>query len=143
GWLLGVNEDWLFESERDQHRLNYHILRAQDDVTDAGAALANAIVDAQRDLNSRRFARFQRWYTPRRLLIMLRPFLGKGSMQEMQLPVRLSWATALVIPGNIWRYRVLARTRWGRRRIDRWSRRYRDEQTYRYFGTDRPEVGAL
>ncbi len=143
GWLMGVDEDWLFDTEREQHRLNYHVLRAQAGVTDAGAKLATAIVEAQSELSFRRFAAWQRFYAPRRLLSMLRPFLGRRSMQELGLPVRLPWATALVLPGNIWRYRVLARTPWGLRRIDGWAERYREEQTYRYFGADRPDVGRL
>ncbi|GAA1730129.1 oxygenase MpaB family protein [Aeromicrobium alkaliterrae] len=143
GWLMGVDQDWLFDTERDQHRLNYHVLRAQDDVTEAGAQLSASIVEAQRELHFRRFAgvrgRFAQW----RLLSMLRPFLGRRGLQDVGLPVRLPWATALVLPANLWRYRVLARTSWGRARIDRWARYYRDEQMYRYFGDDAPDVGRL
>jgi len=143
GWLLGIDDDWLFDAERDQHRLNYHVLLAQDDVTPAGAQLANAIVEAQSELQFRRFARFRRWYAPRRLLSMLRPFLGRRGLDDLRLPVRLPWATFLVLPGNLWRYRVLTRSATGRARIDRWARRYRDEQMYRYFGEDAPDVGHL
>lgn len=143
GWVMGVDEDWLFDTEREQHRLNYHVLLAQDDVTEAGARLAGSIVEAQSDLHFRRFGTFQRWYAPRRLLSMLRPFLGRQGLADLRLPVRLPWATALVLPGNLWRYNVLMRTSWGRRRIDRWARSYRDEQVYRYFGDDAPDVGRL
>jgi hypothetical protein len=143
GWLLGVDEPWLFETEREQHHFSYHVLLSQDDLTDAGRRLTHSIVEAQPALHFRRLAWFHRWYAPRRLLSMLRPFLGTASMRELGLPLRLPWATAAAVAGNTMRYRVLGRTPWGRRRIDAWSERYRDEQLHRYFGDAAPEVGAL
>lgn len=143
GWLLGVDEAWLFDTERAQHHFSYHVLLSQDDVTEAGRRLTHSIVDAQPHLHYRRFARFQRWYAPRRLLSMLRPFLGTASMRELGLPLRMPWATVHALAGNTVRYRLLGRTQWGRRRIDAWAERYRDEQLYRYFGDAAPDVGAL
>lgn len=143
GWLLGVDEAWLFDTEREQHHFNYHVLLSQDDITDAGRRLTQSIVDAQPHLHYRRFARFHRWYAPRRLLSMLRPFLGTASMRELGLPLRLPWATVHALVGNAVRYRVLGRTERGRRQIDAWSERYRDEQLHRYFGDAAPDVGAL
>jgi hypothetical protein len=143
GWLLGVDEDWLFDAERDQHRFSYHVLLSQDDLTDAGRRLTHSIVEAQPELHYRRLARFHRWYAPRRLLSMLRPFLGTTSLRELGLPVRVPWATVAAIAGNTVRYRLLGRTAWGRRRIEAWSERYRDEQLYRYFGDAVPDVGSL
>lgn len=67
GWLIGVDEKWLFDRERDQHRFNYHVLLSQDGVTEAGSQLTQSIVASQPHLHFRRFARFQRWYAPRRL----------------------------------------------------------------------------
>ncbi|MEH3034703.1 MAG: oxygenase MpaB family protein [Aeromicrobium erythreum] len=143
GWLLGVDEAWLFATEREQHRFSYHVLRAQDDVTPAGGELARSIVATQSTLHFRRFAAWQRVYAPRRLLSMLRMFLGRQSLRELGLPVRLPWASVAAIAANTWRHRVLARTPWGRRRLQAWSRRYRDEQLRRYFGDDVPDVGAI
>ena len=143
GWLMGVDEAWLFDRERDQHRFSYHVLLSQDDVSDAGRELTRSIVDAQPRLHFRRFARWQRWYAPRRLLSMLRPFLGRRSLEELGLPVRLPWATVGVLAANAVRYRVLGRGEAGRRRVAAWSARYRAEQMYRYFGPERSDVGAL
>lgn len=143
GWLMGVDEEWLFDTEREQHAFSYHVLLSQGELTQAGRDLTHSIVDAQPHLHYRRHARFWRWYAPRRLLSMLRPFLGTRSMRELGLPLRLPWASVLAVAGNVVRYRVLGRTAWGRRRIDAWSVRYRDEQLYRYFGADAPAVGTL
>ncbi|MFT4187246.1 MAG: oxygenase MpaB family protein [Aeromicrobium sp.] len=143
GWLMGVDDDWLTDSEREQHRLNYHILRAQDDVTEAGALLSQSIVEAQSELSFGRFAAFHRWYAPRRLLSMLTAFIGRSGMRDLGLPARVPWATVLLIPANLWRYQVLGRTAWGRGRIDRWSAAHVEEVTRRYFGADAPDVGRL
>lgn len=143
GWLLGVDEEWLVDAEREQHRVSYHVLLSQDDLTDAGRALTHSIVDAQPHLHFRRFAWFHRWFALRRLLSMLRPFLGTASMRELGLPLRLPWATILAVVSNTVRYRLLGRSVRGRRRIERWASRYRDEQLYRYFGDDVPDIGDL
>lgn len=143
GWLMGVDERWLFETEREQHAFSYHVLLSQGELTQAGRDLTQSIVDAQSQLFFRRHAWFWRWYAPRRLLSMLRPFLGTRSMRELGLPLRLPWASVLAVGGNVVRYRVLGRSGWGRRRIERWSVRYRDEQRRRYFGAEDPEVARL
>ncbi|MCX6407289.1 MAG: oxygenase MpaB family protein [Propionibacteriales bacterium] len=143
GWLLGVDDAWLFDDERAQHRFGYHVLCSQDGLTEAGRLLTHSIVDAQADLHFRRLARLQRRYAPARLLSMLRPFLGTASMRELDLPVRLPWATVQVVAANTVLYRLVARTARGRRRLDAWAARYRQEQLHRYFGDAPPDVGAL
>ena len=143
GWLMGVNDDWLFETEREQHAFNYHVLLAQDDITEAGPQLANGILDAQDRLHFERFERIGRAYTSARLLSMLRPFLGKQSMRELDLPVRLPWATIVVLGNNLLNHHVLGRTAWGERRLQARAVRARDTLMYRYFGPDVPEIGKL
>ncbi|MGZ5389660.1 MAG: oxygenase MpaB family protein [Aeromicrobium sp.] len=143
GWLIGVNEDWLYDTEREQHALNYHILLAQADISEAGPKLANGIVDAQAQLHFERFAGLKRRYARARLLSMLRLFLGKQSLRDLQIPVRLPWATAGIIPLNMIGHHLLGRTAWGERRLHAKAARHRSEIVKRYFGEDEPEVGAL
>lgn len=143
GWLIGVNEDWLFDTEREQHVLNYHLLLAQADISEAGPKLANGIVDAQSQLHFERFARLKRRYARARLLSMLRLFLGKQSLRDLQLPVRLPWAIAGIVPQNVMAYYVLGRTPWGERHLQAKAARHRSEIMKRYFGEDEPDVGAL
>ena len=143
GWLMGVNDDWLFDAERDQHAFNYHVLLAQSDITEAGPQLANGILDAQSQLHFERFARIGRTYTRARLLSMLRPFLGKQSMRELKLPVRLPWATFVVLVPNLVNHHVLGRTAWGERRLQAKAVRARNTIMYRHFGPDAPEIGKI
>lgn len=143
GWLMGVDDQWLVGTELDQHRLNYHVLLVQDDITEAGPKLANAIVDAQRSLHFERFESISRWVSRERLLSMLTLLLGPRSMRDLQLPLRPPWAPAYVIALNVIRYRVVGRTRWGRDALLRWGDRVADRTLYRHFGPDDPEVGRL
>ncbi len=143
GWLIGVNDDWLFDLERDQHAFNYHVLLAQGDITEAGPHLAQGIMDAQNSLHFRRFPRLGRAYTRARLLSMLRPFLTKEGMRDLKLPVRLPWASVGVFGRNLVNHHVLGRTAWGDRRLHKQSAKNRDTIMYRHFGPDTPEIGNI
>ena len=143
GWLLGIEDDWLVADEREQHRRNYHVLLAQSGQTEAGAALSQSIIEAQRRLHVRRPVALRRWYARERLLSMLTVFLGPTSMRELGLPMRPPWATPLVIAQNVVRYRVLGRTGWGRRRLERWGDAVQRDVLRRHFGPEAAEVGRL
>lgn len=147
GHLMGVDPDFLVDDERERHRINYHILRAQGPLTDAGPKLAQAVVDAQADRTYPGWpAGLQRWraaYERERLLSMLTVFLGPDSMREFGLPLRPPWAHGYLGLVNQWRYRVLARTPWGRRRLDAWGRRNSRDLLASYFGEDDPAVAEL
>ncbi len=143
GWLIGVNPDWLFDTEREQHALNYHILLAQADVSPAGAKLANGIILAQSHLHIDRFPTFRRRYARERMLSMLRPFIGAQGLRDLELPIRLPWATAGLIPLNLVRYQLFGRSAWGEHRLQKRAQRERDKLMDRYFGKDTPQVAAL
>ncbi|WP_433781597.1 oxygenase MpaB family protein [Actinomycetospora sp. CA-101289] len=135
GWLMGVDEDWLFDTEREQNVFNYHVLRVQDDVTPAGAALSRALVDGHGALPDR--------CARPKLLGLLRFFLGAEGLRDLGLPR----ASALpVLPGaviNLVASGVVARTRAGRRFLERAGDRATEQELARWFGERRAEVGRL
>ncbi len=147
GWLMGVDEEFLTDSERERHRINHHLLLAQADISEAGPQLAQAILAAQTE------RRYRGWpgplqalrgrYERERLLSMLTVFLGPRSMVELGLPLRPPWAHAYIVPLNTLRYRVLGRTAWGRRCLERWGRRVRDGLLASYFLDEAEDVGRL
>ncbi len=143
GWLMGVDDQWLMDTEREQHRLNYHVLLVQDDISEAGPKLANAIVNAQRTLHFRRFPTVSRWLARERLLSMLTALLGPSSMRDLELPLRPPWAPAYVLGLNVLRYRVIGRTPAGREALLRWGDRVAARTLFRHFGDDQAEVGSL
>lgn len=143
GWLMGIDEDWLFDTEREQHVFNYHVLLVQDDVTPAGAALSGALVEGQRTLDHGRFGDVRGRYERQRLLSMLRYFLGTQSLRELDLPVTSAWAVPPVLVKNVVASTVVARTRTGRRFLERAGDRAARRELASKFGASRPAVGAL
>ena len=143
GWLMGVDEAWLMDTEKEQNQLNYHVLIAQAGISEAGPRLAQAIVEAQNDLHFDHFARLGRWMSRERLLSMMTTLLGPRSMREFGLPLRPPWAIAYVMVLNTLRYRILGRTARGERYLQRWGDEVRHRVMYRHFGPDRPEIGSL
>jgi hypothetical protein len=143
GWLMGVDEDWLCDTEMAQHRLNYHHLITQSTVSAAGPPLANAVVDAQSGLYYRNVPTLWRAYARARLLSMLRYFLRKQGMRDLGLPSPLPLAVLPVLAANVVRYQILSRTRAGRRYLEWWGERSRDKVLERYFGETAHDVGEL
>lgn len=147
GWLLGVDEDFLVDDEWSRHRISYHVLLAQADITDAGRQLARAAVAAQAE------RRFPGWpaalqglrgrYERERLLSMLTAFLGPLSVRELGLPVRPPWVFGYLVPLNLLRYQVLGRTAAGRRVLDRWGRRVSRRLLDSYFRDETVDIGSL
>lgn len=143
GWLMGVDEDWLCDTEAEQHRLNYHLLITQSTVSEAGPPLANAIVDAQRHLHYANLPALRGAYGRARLLSMLRYFLRADGMDDLELPRAIPWAMVPVVAANIVRYQVLSRTRAGRAHLDRWGRRSSEKLLGRYYGNESHDIGRL
>lgn len=143
GWLMGVDEEWLFDSEREQHRFNYHVVLVQDDVTPAGADLSRALVDGQRTLDYGRFSRVRGAYERLRLLSMLRFFLGEQGLHDLGLPVTPPWAVVPVVATNIVKSQVLKRSAPGRRLLEHLGDGAARRELALKFGAAKPDVGAL
>lgn len=142
GWLMGVDEDWLFDTEREQNRFNYHVVRVQDDVTPAGADLTRALVDGHARLDGLHGLRGR--YERARLLSMLRFFLGAEGLRDLGLPRASIWAVPPIVVTNLVLSGVLGRSRRGRRLLEHWGERATDRELGRWFGERRAaEVGAL
>jgi len=143
GWLMGVDEDWLCATEAEQHRLNYHLLVTQSTVSKAGPPLANAIVDAQRNLHYPNMSRLRGAYSRARLLSMLRYFLRAEGMRDLELPRAIPWAVIPLLAKNTVRYQILSRTPAGRAYLQRWGERSSEALLAKYFGEQIHDVGEL
>lgn len=126
GWLLGVDEEWLFDHEREQHHFNAHILLAQGPVTPNGALLARPLVDGLRDERTDgALDRLRGWWARERILSLARPMLGRQSLLDLDLPVRIGWMVPVEVVRNLAESGIIARTRRGRRWLEeRSDRRY-------------------
>jgi hypothetical protein len=147
GWLMGVDEDLLFDTEREQNTFNYHVLLAQGGPTPAGAALAGPLVEAKRtqyeSISSGRFAGLRGRYSRLRTLSMLRFFLRKEGLRDLGLPVTPIWAVPPIVVANFVASGLLGRTRRGRRWLERSSDRASSRESRLRFGGAPAEIGAL
>jgi hypothetical protein len=144
GWLMGVDPEFLTDDEHERHRINYHLLLAAADMSEAGPKLACAALEVQ---TQRRYAWWpaslraaRGWFERERLLSMLTGFLGPRTMRRLGLPLRPPWAFGYLLPLNTLRYRVLDRLPGGTARRDAWGKRTRDRVLASYFGTDVGDV---
>lgn len=143
GWLMGVNDDFLRDTEAEQDRLQYHLLLSQGPLTSAGPKLANAIVDAERRQHFPNLPRLRSGYAHFRRLSMLRFFLGEDGMRELELPRTSPVAAYAVIAANAVRYQVLTRTPKGRELVQRWGERSRTLVLDKHFGSSDAKVAPL
>jgi hypothetical protein len=118
GWLMGVDEDWLFAGERAQHAFDHHLLLAQSGPTPAGAALTTALVEGTRRSHG---GGLRGWWARRRLLSHLRLFLGARGCRDLEQPVLLPWSVIPEMARNAVESWVVATTARGRRWLERRS----------------------
>lgn len=118
GWLMGVDEDWLFADERAQHAFDHHLLLAQSGPTPAGAALTTALVDGTRRSHAERGGPLAGWWARRRLLSHLRLFLGAQGCRDLEQPVVVPWTVVPEIARNVVESRVVAATGRGRQWLE-------------------------
>lgn len=123
---MGVDEEWLFDHEREQHHFNAHILLAQGRVTPNGALLARPLVDGLRDERTGGLLdRLRGRWARERILSLARPMLGRESLTDLGLPVRVGWLVPVEIVRNLLESGIVARTERGRRWLEaRSDRRY-------------------
>lgn len=147
GWLIGVDDDFLVDTEWERHRIDYHVLLAQGPMSEAGPKLAQAVLATQTErtfpgcpapLQGLRGS-FER----ERLLSMLTVFLGPESMRELGLPMRPPWAHAYILVLNTMRYRVLGRLPGGNDWLTRWGRRRIQSVLDSYFEGEPEDVGKI
>lgn len=143
GWLMGVGDDFLTDTEAEQDRLQYHFLLTQPPLSSAGPQLANAIVDAERRQHFDNLPRLRKAYAHFRRLSMLRYFLGATGLRELELPVIPPVAAAPVIVGNVVRYQILSRTPQGRQWVQRWGERSRSQVLHKHFGPEARQLATL
>lgn len=143
GWLMGVDEDWLFDTEREQNVFNYHLLLAQGGPTPAGADLTTALVDGKLTLDHGRLSRLRGRYHRLRTLSMLRYFLGSESLRDLGQPITPLWAVPPIMVRNLVESVLIARTRAGRRYLERVSDRHARRQSRLRFAGAPARIGAL
>jgi hypothetical protein len=119
------------------------VLLAQADATPAGAALAAALVDGQLTQNYGHLSTVRGHYARLRTLSMLRYFLGKQGLHDLNLPITPVWAVPPIIGRNLIESGLIARTSLGLRYLEYAADRSSQRLLKLRFGTAPAEIGAL
>ncbi|MEJ2866173.1 oxygenase MpaB family protein [Actinomycetospora sp. OC33-EN08] len=134
GFLLGVDEDWLFTTERAQHAFDHHLLLAQGGPTPAGVALTTALVEGQR---TKVGGGLRGWWERRRVLGHLRLFLGREGLRDLGQPVVVPWTVVPQVVRGVLESFVVSRSAAGRRWLERRSDAHVERELRRLLGRRR------
>jgi hypothetical protein len=126
---MGVDEDWLFDTEREQNTFNYHALLVQAGTTAAGPVLAGALVDGTLTQSYGWFNTPRGHYERLRTLSMLRWFLRMEGPRDLNLPITPVWAVPPIVAANLVESVLISRTRIGRRYLEHGGDRVSRQQS--------------
>src|SRR5690606_34616941 len=96
GWVMGVEDELLYETEREGRIGLYHNLLSQAPPEESSVALGRALVDERL---SRHYPRSSAWwrghFNKARHLSVVRWFVGLEGMRNLGLPPALPWYPVL------------------------------------------------
>lgn len=120
GWLMGIEEEFLPESEQEGRVLLYQMALSLTDPDEAGRSLARALLDEPLNRPYRFLPALRRFYERERNLSINRFFLGGKAMAALGLPWRpLPWYPLLSAPLNALRFLAGNRSPVARERLAR------------------------
>jgi len=102
-----------------------------------------ALVDGQLTQDYGRLSTVRGHHARLRTLSMLRYFLRKEGLRDLNLPVTPVWAVPPIVAKNLLESALIGRTRVGRRYLERAADRASQRQLRLRFGAARAEIGAL
>lgn len=123
GWLMGVDGQWLTDSEGTGRRNFYHAMLLSPGPDEGSRALAQALAESHLRTRFTRMRWLRQRFEYQKHLSLVSLFQGRAGMSELGLPRSLPWYPALAIPRNAVKH-IAARLvpggrRWLRERADR------------------------
>jgi len=118
GWLMGVDECWLPETENEGRTLLYQILLSQAPPDESSRELGRALMDEPLQRPYRNLGWLRGRYERARHLSIARFFLDRQGMRDLGLPVRtVPWYPAIAAPLNLARHGGSRAVPGGRKRL--------------------------
>lgn len=144
GWLMGVQERWLYDEEMQGRVALYQNLLSQAPPDESSKQLGRSLRDEPLQRHYQRWPWLQGRYERARHLSICRMFLGRKGMQALGLPTLvLPWYPLISVP-LIATWHALHRLLPGGR--ERLIRRGRDAQVgylATLFGTAKPDIRGM
>lgn len=144
GWLMGVQEQWLCETEAQARIALCQNLLSQAPADDSSTQLARALMDEPLSRTYKSWQWLQRRWNKQVHLSICRLFLGKQGMRNLGLPSGvMPWYPLLFAPINwLWcaAHRLMPN---GRDRLIRRGRRAQVSELAVLFGHSRPGIARM
>lgn len=117
GWLMGVDQHWLAETEAEGRRNFYHAMLLSPGPDENSRRLAKALARSHLQTGFRRFRRLRQRYEYHKHLSLVALFHGRSGMAELGLPASTPWYAAVVVPKNLVKHLAARLVPGGRRRL--------------------------
>jgi hypothetical protein len=131
GWLMGVDEDMMCDTESEGRVLLYRNLISQAPADDTSVVLARALMDEPLHREYPWGARWWGWFNKARHQSLVKWFIGRRGMKNLGLPMAWPWYPVLMFWPMMLRSSLLRTMPWLRPLWRQWARR---QQTH-YLGT--------
>lgn len=142
-WLMGVDEHWLTDDEREGRLLLYHILATYRGPDDSSKALARALTRESQEIPYPGFHAL-RWRAERaKHLSVVMMAVGPTGMKKLGLPMMvLPWYPVVTFPYQLVRSSLLRFPSSLQRRVEERGRRERAELVRLHFQGKSPDLAA-
>jgi hypothetical protein len=117
GWLMGVDERWLADSEAEGRRNLYQAMLLSPGPDENSRVLARALAESHLRTGFRRFERVRQRLAYRKHLSLVALFQGRAGMAELGLPRATPWYVAAVFPWNLVKHTAVRLVPGARRRL--------------------------
>ncbi|SHQ88945.1 FAD-dependent oxidoreductase [Mycobacteroides abscessus] len=141
GWLMGVENKWLADTEREGLRLIYHHFLAANKPGPEAGELSLALLRSHR--NTSYSHRWQREFAYQRQLSISSLFLQRRGLAELGLPFTVPWFVVYSIAKNLVLHFVSRLTPSGKKGLERRQSEAQRVLVTRYFPDGAPRVGPL
>lgn len=148
GWLMGVDEALLQNTEMQGRVALYHNLLSQAPADESSASLGRALMDEPLGRHYGHalpwFDRLQGRYERAKHLSICRYFLGGRGMRALGLPVGvLPWYPLLAVPFTAVRHRLMRLLPGGRQALAHQGRAAQEDYLAILFGSGEPDIARL
>lgn len=147
GWLMGVKEELLADSEAQGRLMLWHNLLSQAPADATSVALGQAL---HAEPLSRHYGHRRAWmnrlhgrFEQAKHLSICQWFMSRESLRDLGLPTfRLPWFPLLTVPGRWLSHALIGWHPAGRRWLSRRGRQAQQNYLRVLFGQERPALGA-
>lgn len=144
GWLMGVEEELLYETEEEGRIALYQNLISQATADETSRQLGRALMDEPLDRHYAYLPRLRGQWEKHVHLSIVRWFVGKRGLRDLGLPTgTLPWYPLVFAPANALWCSLNRATPGGRARLSRRGRRAQQTQLETLFGASDQEIRSV